>query len=321
MAVRVARVAAPIMVVSLLGVGVAAATWPGDQTQIAYPAPAVDRPAVLTSIPTPGRDPVLRRSSSPSPTPKPTRTKAKAKAEATLAVKPTSKPVTARPDPKPSPSLKVVGSKYTTASLNVRTAPNHDSDVVAVVSAGAKVSVTAAVQNGFRFISYSGRGRWISDKYLSNDKPKVSTTSGGSGGGGGGGGGGSGGSGISSAPCPGDSAVESGLTQDAIRVHRALCARYPQISSFGGRRDSGGFHGTGQAVDVMIASSSVGWDIANWTRANASKLGVSEVIYSQKIWTVQRSSEGWRPMSDRGSATANHYDHVHVSVYGNRGTT
>ena len=65
----------------------------------------------------------------------------------------------------------------------------------------------------------------------------------------------------------------------------------------------------------MISSSSVGWDIANWTRANASTLGVSEVIYSQKIWTVQRSSEGWRSMSDRGSATANHYDHVHVSVY------
>ncbi|MDQ1640746.1 MAG: hypothetical protein QOJ90_97, partial [Actinomycetota bacterium] len=28
-----------------------------------------------------------------------------------------------------------------------------------------------------------------------------------------------------------------------------------------------------------------------------------------------RSSEGWRPMADRGSTTANHYDHVHVSVY------
>jgi hypothetical protein len=98
-------------------------------------------------------------------------------------------------------------------------------------------------------------------------------------------------------------------------VYRAICARYPQVSSFGGRRASGGFHGTGQAVDVMIADSSVGWDIANWTRANAAKLGVSEVIYYQKIWTVQRSSDGWRPMSDRGSASANHYDHVHVSVY------
>ena len=99
-------------------------------------------------------------------------------------------------------------------------------------------------------------------------------------------------------------------------MYRALCARYPQISSFGGRRSGdSGFHGTGRALDVMISNSSVGWDIANWTRANASALGVSEVIYSQKIWTVERSSEGWRSMSDRGSATANHYDHVHVSVY------
>jgi uncharacterized protein YgiM (DUF1202 family) len=206
--------------------------------------------------------------------------------------------------------LKVVGSKYTTATLNVRTAPDRGSHVVAVVPAGKKLSVTAAVHNGFRFISYSGRGRWISNKYLSNDKPKTSSKSHSTGGG------------ISAAPCRGGSAVESGLTKDAIRVHRAFCARYPQISAFGGlRRGDNGFHGTGQALDSMISNSSVGWDIAKWARANAAKLGISEVIYYQKIWTVQRSSEGWRSMPDRGSATANHYNHVHVSVYGNRGTT
>jgi hypothetical protein len=67
----------------------------------------------------------------------------------------------------------------------------------------------------------------------------------------------------------------------------------------------------------MISDSDEGWEIAKWVRANAKELGVSEVIHAQKIWTVQRSSEGWRWMEDRGSATANHYDHVHVSVYGN----
>jgi hypothetical protein len=30
---------------------------------------------------------------------------------------------------------------------------------------------------------------------------------------------------------------------------------------------------------------------------------------------VQRSAEGWRWMEDRGSTTANHYDHVHATVY------
>ena len=28
-----------------------------------------------------------------------------------------------------------------------------------------------------------------------------------------------------------------------------------------------------------------------------------------------RAGEGWRWQPDRGSTTANHYDHVHVSVY------
>ena len=113
--------------------------------------------------------------------------------------------------------------------------------------------------------------------------------------------------------------MESGLTPDAIAVHRAVCARFPQVTAFGGLRGGGGFHATGQAVDCMISATGVGWELANWVRAHAQQLGVSEVIYSRKIWTVQRSGEGWRSMSDRGSPTANHYDHVHVSVYGHRG--
>jgi hypothetical protein len=41
---------------------------------------------------------------------------------------------------------------------------------------------------------------------------------------------------------------------------------------------------------------------------------VTEVIWARRIWTVQRNSDGWRSMEDRGSATANHFDHVHVTV-------
>ena len=48
----------------------------------------------------------------------------------------------------------------------------------------------------------------------------------------------------------------------------------------------------------MISDSTVGWDMARWVRANASRLGVMEVIYRQQIWTVQRSS---RPAADVGS--------------------
>ena len=107
--------------------------------------------------------------------------------------------------------------------------------------------------------------------------------------------------------------MEGGLGANAIAVHRAVCARYPQVGAYGGYRPGGGNHSTGRALDIMI-SGSAGWDIANWLRANAGRLGISEIIYSQKIWTTQRAGDGWRGMSNRGSATANHYDHVHVTT-------
>jgi len=303
--------------VGVLGFGVATATWPGDDPQTAYPAPAVDQPLAAVDSPSATREPDRQRTATPTPTGKQgpartlTRVEVKAEAKAEAKAKPKAKPTVtaqavAKPKPKPAPELKVVDTKYVTASLNVRTAPSLASDVVDVVSVGTKVSVTRSIYNGYRYISYDDRGRWISNKYLSDTKPVVESSGSSTGSSGG----------ISSASCSKSSSIESGLVPNAIKVYRAVCARYPQVSSFGGRRPGdSGFHGTGQAVDVMISDSSVGWDIANWTRANASRLGVSEVIYSQKIWTVQRSSEGWRSMSDRGSATANHYDHVHVSVY------
>jgi uncharacterized protein YraI len=212
-----------------------------------------------------------------------------------------------------APILKVIGRKYATTDLNVRTEPSSDASVVAVVDKGSKVAVTKTTTNGFRYVSYRGKGRWVKNKYLSEKKPKSTTSSSSSSSSGRSGG-------ISGAPCPGGSSVESGLTPDAIRVHRALCHRYPQFTSFLGLRSSSGYHGQGRAIDGMISNSTVGWDAAKWLRANAKSLGVMEVIYRQQIWTVQRSSDGWRPMSDRGSPTANHMDHVHVSVYGNSGS-
>ena len=88
--------------------------------------------------------------------------------------------------------------------------------------------MTAPIHNGFRFISYNDRGRWISNKYLSDKKPKVSSTSGG----------GSAAAAAASRPPPCSRRLldRVGPVPNAIKVYRALCARYPQISSFGGRR-------------------------------------------------------------------------------------
>ena len=58
-----------------------------------------------------------------------------------------------------------------------------------------------------------------------------------------------------------------------------------------------------------------GYAVRDFVRAHYAELGVNYIIYSQQIWSVDRSGEGWRGMSDRGSTTANHYDHVHVTTY------
>jgi len=286
LAVRAGRIAVPTVVITALGVGVAAAVMPGDAPQVAYPAPASTTSLESTPAETTAREQQLSRRTN--------RTAVKiAEPKPKVTV---SETITPR-------ALKVIDEKYAITSLNVRREPTEESSVVSEVDAGTRLAVTATVTNGFRYISYRSKGRWVKNQYLSDKKPNQSSSSGG----------------ISTAPCPSGSSVESGLTPDAIRVHRAICHRYPQFTSFLGLRSSSGYHGEGRALDCMISDTSVGWAAAKWLRANAKSLGVMEIIYRQQIWTVQRSSEGWRSMTDRGSPTANHMDHVHVSVYGNSG--
>ncbi|EQL27687.1 hypothetical protein BDFG_09519 [Blastomyces dermatitidis ATCC 26199] len=51
---------------------------------------------------------------------------------------------------------------------------------------------------------------------------------------------------------------------------------------------------------------------------NHKSLNVMYVIWGQKIWNPSNGEaptawENWRDMEDRGSVTANHWDHPHVS--------
>lgn len=201
---------------------------------------------------------------------------------------------------------RAVGTRFTTATLNVRTRAAAGAAVTAVLETGSKVAITASADGQWQQILRNGKAGWVRAEYLSAKKPAPARKTA---------------AGVSNEACASGSAVESGLTPDAIRVHRAICARFPQITSFGGvRADSLPEHPSGRALDAMVSDSSLGWQIANYIQDNRRQLGVSEVLYSQKIWTVQRGSEGWRSMSDRGSASANHYDHVHITVYGSSGT-
>ncbi len=55
-----------------------------------------------------------------------------------------------------------------------------------------------------------------------------------------------------------------------------------------------------------------------WITANngevALRLGIMYVIWNQRIWSVYYPQLGWRKMPSRGSVTANHKNHVHISL-------
>ncbi len=193
--------------------------------------------------------------------------------------------------------------RWASDDLKVWSDSDEGSRRLTVLDDGDKVQVTGVVHGDWAQISYRQQLAWVNKKYLTRSKPTSGTAAAV----------GSPSARVSGSPCSDGSAVESGLQTNTIKVYRSVCAAFPAVSSWGGRSGSGD-HGAGLALDIMC-SGSLGDAIAAYVRAHAGELGVSEVIWSQRIWTVQRSSEGWRPMSDRGSTTANHYDHVHVSVY------
>lgn len=190
---------------------------------------------------------------------------------------------------------------YATETVNVRSDASASSDKIGSLSAGDKVQAAAETRNGFRRVTLNGRTGWVTTTYLSSKAPTA------------------GGAAASSDAAPvtsGACAPLRGVRANTEKVHQAICAKFgSQVSSYiGVRPDWDIEHPSGRALDAMVSSNATGWQIANFVKANASSLGVTEVIFDQKIWTTQRASEGWRSMSDRGSATANHRDHVHVST-------
>lgn len=144
---------------------------------------------------------------------------------------------------------------------------------------------------------------------------------------------------LSAERCPpsGLNGLEKGLTPDARRVVRCVHDQWPEIKNWAGvgERPAGvdDDHQTGRAVDVMIpdyntgTGKALGDDIAAWAKSNADGLGITYIIWQEKIWSVQRAKEGWRQCGSAASCyhgaddTAAHRDHVHISVHGNAGGT
>lgn len=105
----------------------------------------------------------------------------------------------------------------------------------------------------------------------------------------------------------------NGLAYNAA-VFRDEVVNMYGVTAYGLRAGDAGDHGSGLAVDFMVpVGSEIGDAIANYAINNMGAHNISYVIWEQQIyggWTG-----GWEWMEDRGSLTANHYDHVHVSFY------
>ena len=194
---------------------------------------------------------------------------------------------------------KVTDRLWTTTALDLRATPEADAHVIGELKAVTKVGVTGQRSGSYDQVIVRDHGAatvaWVTAAYLVADKPSDPALLP-----------------LSDAPCP-DTSVEYRLTAGAVRVYRAVCHAFPQVTQYGGW-DNHGEHSSGKALDIMTSDVALGNAIAAFLQAHASELDLFDIIWRQHIWTPVRSSEGWRAMPSRGSETANHYDHVHVSV-------
>lgn len=211
-------------------------------------------------------------------------------------------PVTSSPAPvrTKAPAPKVVAKRWATTDVNVRSAPTGDAERLGSLKALSRVGVTGRTKAGWSQVVLDGRAGWVKAAYLAKTKPKPEPKAA---------------SGVSAASCSISPSIEQHLTANARGVYRAVCDAYgSSVSSFGGyRAGDSGDHGSGRAVDIMV-SGAPGTTIARYVQAHAGQLHVAYVIYQQKIWMAGDPAGRWKAMADRGSTTANHYDHVHVSV-------
>lgn len=116
---------------------------------------------------------------------------------------------------------------------------------------------------------------------------------------------------------------ESGMQPNARALGELIKREFPTVLEIGGYRPGDPQdHGQGLAVDVMVSrigtyakgqQKVTGDKVAAWAKANAASLGITYVIWENRIWNIKRDGEGWRSQGKLG-ATDGHWDHVHISV-------
>ncbi len=209
-------------------------------------------------------------------------------------------------------NLPATTKRWATADLNVwydSRSQRHSEEI----AKGSEIAVTSKVANGRIQIVHKGALRWVTARYTTSSRP---------------GGAAPGTWDLTSPPITGgprgkalNKGYSSGMHRTNPYIQRISAdawARFPQIKThYGWRRDVTPDHPAGRAVDLMIpnyrSNKDLGWAVARYYQRYAKQLNIKYIIWDQKIWSVARSKEGWRPMANRGGDTANHLDHVHVN--------
>jgi hypothetical protein len=188
----------------------------------------------------------------------------------------------------------IEGLRYAVQPLAIHAAADSSSPVLADVASGKTVDITGKTKGEWTQIVHKDAPRWVKTSQIAREMP------------------------LGTEPCPVGS--ESGLQPDTIKVLRAVCEKFPSITSYGGVAGRGE-HATGHALDIMVGvGNPVGDDVAAFLQEHRAELGIEYLIWKQRIWRPA-TSPSWRGMSNRGGATANHLDHVHVTTYGSSATS
>jgi uncharacterized protein YgiM (DUF1202 family) len=204
---------------------------------------------------------------------------------------------------------KSAGKRYVAVDeVNVRATSASTGTVLGSVTQGTVLLATGTTTSTRTQVIFNGGVAWAYSPYLSKTKPSAS-----------------------SAPVTDSGSLGStSLDRTNAYVHvivREIRATFPQIKTMYGWRMYSAYssdHPSGRALDIMIpsyktaAGKALGSAIARYLQDNYKRLHAHYLIWRQRQWNVERNTNpttGWRAMSDRGGDTANHMNHVHVSVY------
>jgi hypothetical protein len=125
---------------------------------------------------------------------------------------------------------KIEGLRYAVTPVEVHADAKTSSAVLAKVVSGDEVDITGRTNGKWAEIVHNGVPRWVEASALAAEMP------------------------LGTEPCPYGS--EKGLQPDTVKVLRAVCAKFPSITSYGGIAGRGE-HATGHALDIMVSSDLV----------------------------------------------------------------